>query len=318
MDALRHFKHAQTFRLLAQDLAGRLTVERLADHLSALADVIIAAALDETWMQVAGSEGGSPRFAVVAYGKLGGKELGYASDLDIVFLYDDPADAALETYTRLARRLILWLTSTTSAGQLYETDLRLRPDGAKGLVVSTFDAFWRYQREHAWTWEHQALTRARFVTGDADIGERFERRRIEILRMPRDMHSLAADIVAMRKRMHAGHPNTSGLFDIKHDPGGMVDLEFVVQFLVLAHAHEHEALTRNVGNIALLGLAAGLSLISQEDAQAASSAYRHYRRRQHQLRLTGAPHARVGPDDEQEHRRAVSALWVSVFGEPWR
>jgi len=318
MDVLRHFQHAQTFRLLAQDLAGTLSVERLADHLSALADIIIAAALQEVWKQVSGSALPPPRFSVIGYGKLGGKELGYASDLDLVFVYDDPTDAGLELYTRVARRLITWLTSNTPAGPLYETDLRLRPDGTKGLVVSTFRAFWRYQREHAWTWEHQALTRARFVAGDAELGQRFEHERALFLRLARDRDKLKAEVVDMRRRMHAGHPNNTALFDVKHDAGGMVDVEFAVQYLVLAHAHEHAALTRNVGNIALLHMAGELGLLGAGDAANAAAAYRHYRRRQHQLRLTGAPHARVDPRDEVEHRAAVTTVWSAVFGGPWR
>ena len=175
MDALRHFQHAQAFRLLVQDLGGRLTVERLADHLSALADIVLDGALHACWAHMVGAAAPPPRFAIVGYGKLGGKELGYASDLDLVFLFDtdadDPdADAQEVRATRLGQRLNTWLTSTTAAGQLYDTDLRLRPDGAKGLLVSSLRSFRKYQREHAWTWEHQALTRARFVAGDARRG----------------------------------------------------------------------------------------------------------------------------------------------------
>src|SRR5664279_1417608 len=150
MDALRHFQHAQLFRLLAQDLTGQLTVERLADHLSTLADIVLAAAVKYCWMQVSGGDT-PPRFAVIGYGKLGGKELGYASDLDLVFIYDDPDDNAAQEYARLAHRLTTWLTSTTAAGRLYDTDLRLRPDGASGLPVSSLASFRNYQREHAWT-----------------------------------------------------------------------------------------------------------------------------------------------------------------------
>ena len=212
MDALRHFQQAQTLRLLAQDLSGTLTVERLADHLSALADVVLAATLARCWAQILRTDPAVPRFAVIGYGKLGGKELGYASDLDLVFLYDvDPelpdADVAAERYARLAQRFNTWLTSTTAAGRLYDTDLRLRPDGAAGLLVSSLAAFRKYQRETAWTWEHQALTRARFVTGDAAIGTAFEAERAAILRLPRDVARLAADVVDMRRKMQAGHPN---------------------------------------------------------------------------------------------------------------
>src|SRR5439155_2728741 len=170
IDALRHFQHAQTFRLLVKDLNGLLSIERLADHLSALADVVLDATLRCCWMQLRGKDARPPKFATIGYGKLGGKELGYASDLDIVFLYDDNDDAAAEGYARLAQRINGWLTSATAAGRLYETDLRLRPDGISGLLVSSFAAFRQYQHTKAWPWEHQALTRARFVAGDASVG----------------------------------------------------------------------------------------------------------------------------------------------------
>jgi len=239
-----------------------------------------------------------------------------------VFLYDvDPgapdADAMPERYARLAQRVITWLTSTTAAGQLYETDLRLRPDGEAGLIVSSLNAFRRYQREKAWTWEHQALTRARHVAGDAAIGEAFEAERIAILRLPRDTAKLAADVVEMRRRMHDGHPNPSELFDLKHDPGGMVDIEFIVQHLVLAHASVHAPLTRNAGNIALLRLAGELGLATPDVADEVADAYRDYRRQQHALRLAGARHARVEPDRFRAQRDAVFALWRDVFGAPW-
>jgi [glutamine synthetase] adenylyltransferase / [glutamine synthetase]-adenylyl-L-tyrosine phosphorylase len=321
MDALRHFQHAQTLRLLAQDLAGRLTVERLADHLSALADTILAAMLSRCWAQMQGEAAPPPRFAIVGYGKLGGKELGYASDLDLVFLYDADAasdsDAAFLRYSRLAQRLNTWLTSTTAAGQLYETDLRLRPDGATGLLVSSLAAFRKYQRETAWTWEHQALTRARFVAGDAAIGAAFEIERDAILRLPREPVKLTADVIDMRRRMHAGHPNPTALFDLKHDPGGMVDVEFIVQFLVLAHTRAHAALAKNAGNIALLQMAGALGLVPADLAQRVADAYREFRRLQHKVRLTGAPHARVEPEAQAPRRDAVGRLWQAVFGTPW-
>jgi glutamate-ammonia-ligase adenylyltransferase len=295
-----------------------LTVERLADHLSALADIIIAATVQELWRQMRGADAEPAKFAVIGYGKLGGKELGYASDLDLVFLYDDADDEASMRYTRLAQRLITWLTSTTAAGTLYDIDLRLRPDGAKGMTVSSWRGFVRYQRENAWTWEHQALTRARFVTGDAAIGAAFETERDAILRLSRDRATLATEVVEMRQRMFAGHPNATALFDLKHDSGGMVDVEFAVQYLVLAHAHEHPGLTRNLGNIALLGIAAQLGLLPEDLAADAADAYRHYRRRQHELRLTGAPHARVDPAPDAARRATVLALWTTVFGAAWR
>jgi len=317
MDALRHFQHAQSFRLLAQDLAGLLTVESLADHLSLLADVILAATLEAVWVQLGATGAPPPRFAIVGYGKLGGKELGYASDLDLVFLHDDPDESAPERNGRLAQRIISWLTTTTAAGTLYDIDIRLRPDGVSGLMVSSLASFRRYQLEHAWTWEHQALTRARFVTGDAAIGAAFEAFRNEVLCMRRDRAKLAGDVVEMRRKMAAGHPNRTALFDLKHDPGGMVDVEFAVQFLVLAFAHDHPALTKNAGNIALLRIAGELALIPASVAIAAADAYREFRRLQHQIRLTGAPHARVEPATEEARREAVGALWGRVFGGPW-
>ena len=319
MDVLRHFQHAQTFRLLAQDLSGQMSVERLADHLSALADTILEAALNGCWRLLQGPDAPPPRFALVGYGKLGGKELGYASDLDLVFLCeadpDNPADeAAQERYARLAQRINTWLTSATAAGRLYETDLRLRPDGAAGMMVSSLAAFARYQREQAWTWEHQALTRARFIAGDAAIGAAFESIRDDVLCLPRDAAKLAADVVDMRARMAAGHANPTPDFDLKHDRGGMVDIEFVVQYLVLAHAHRHRELTRNAGNIALLSIAAQAGLLPAGVASASADAYREYRRLQHQIRMTGAPHARVDPAPQAARRAAVDALWEQALG----
>jgi glutamate-ammonia-ligase adenylyltransferase len=314
MDAFRHFRHSQTFRLLAQDVTGPLSVERLADYLSALADLILGAALDECWRQMPARHVEVPRFAVIAYGKLGGKELGYESDLDVVFLFDDPDDSAPERYTRLAQRLIAWLTSLTGAGRLYEVDARLRPDGEAGLLVTSVQSFERYQREKAWTWEHQALTRARFAAGDATIGARFEAFRDEILRLPRDGAPLAAEIRAMRAKMHDGHPNRTPLFDLKHDSGGMVDIEFIVQHLVLAESARHPALTQNLGNIALLRIAGEIALIPRDLALCAGDAYRTYRRAQHRLRLDGAAHARVDPATVQDERACVTELWRRVLG----
>ena len=317
IDALRHFQKAQTFRLLAQDLSGLLTVERLADHLSALADIVLAATLAQCWSDMRDAPRAAPKFAIIGYGKLGGKELGYASDLDLVFLYDDPDPAGPERYARLAQRVNTWLTSLTAAGRLYDTDLRLRPDGASGLLVSSLDAFRHYQRENAWTWEHQALTRARFVAGDTTLGAEFEAEREAILRRPRDASRLRKEIIEMRQRMFAGHPNPGDRFDLKHDPGGMVDVEFTVQYLVLCHSHAHPRLTRNAGNIALVSMAAELGLVRDELAAAVAQAYRDYRRLQHQIRLQGAPVARVDPAPQVSRRAVVDRLWLDVFGEAW-
>ncbi len=317
MNVLREQHQAQVFRLLAQDLAGLLTVERLADHLSEVADRTLAAAVDLAWSQLRTRHREHPRFAVIAYGKLGGKELGYASDLDLVFLYNDPDEAAPENYARLAQRLNNLLTARTSSGVLFETDLRLRPSGASGLLVSSVAAFEQYQEKSAWVWEHQALTRARYCAGEKEIGEAFEALRVRILRRERDPGALARDVLEMREKMHAGHPNRSQLFDLKHDAGGMIDIEFAVQFLVLAHSHKYERLTGNVGNIALLGIAGELGLIPAPLAERCRDAYREFRRLQHALRLNGAQYARVPPEEVATHVAAVKELWDTVLGK-WR
>ena len=315
MDTLRRFKQVQTLHLLAQDVAGRLTVERLSDHLSALAETLLAETLRRCWDGLKNRHRDVPRFAVIGYGKLGGKELGYASDLDIVFLYEDEDERAQVIYARLAQRINTWLTTLTPAGLLYDTDLRLRPDGAAGLLVSSVEAFRNYQTTHAWTWEHQALTRARFVCGDADIGAAFEAFRRELLCAPRDPAKLRGEVLEMREKMRAGHVNASGLFDLKHDPGGIVDVEFAVQYLVLAHAHAHPGLTDNIGNIALLRRAAELGLLPEPIALPAADAYRELRRMQHAVKLGGAEFARVLHLDTDGFPEAVRALWAEVMGE---
>ena len=314
MDVLREAHHAQVFRMLAQDLAGQLTIEALADHLSALADLMLAITLETCWAQLHNHHRDAPRFAIIAYGKLGGKELGYASDLDIIFLYDDDDARAPQLYSRLAQRVNSWLTSATPSGVLFETDLRLRPNGVGGLMVSSMDAFREYQEKDAWVWEHQALTRARYCAGDAGVGTAFEAERISILRRSRDLETLRREVVSMRGKMFDAHPNKSGLFDVKHDRGGMIDIEFIVQYLVLAHAHRYPQLTGNLGNIALLKMAGELELIPLAAAMTVRDGYREYRRRQHAERLNGAQYARVDPAALREYIDATLDLWRAVFG----
>ena len=312
MDLLREAHHAQVFRLLTQDLSGLLTVERLADHLSELADIMVDQALSHAWRKLLKRHVETPRFAVVSYGKLGGKELGYASDLDLVFLFDDPDPEAAQVYAKLATRLNTWLSAQTAAGQLFETDLRLRPNGEAGLVVSSMASFHKYQLESAWLWEHQALTRARFTAGDPAVGEAFEGIRCEVLRQKRDLAKLREEVLAMRQKMVDAHGGKSGLFDLKHDPGGLIDVEFVVQYLVLGHAWQYDELTGNKGNIALLAMAAERSLIPTDLAEAVRNAYREYRRLQHGLRLNNQP-GRVDPAAVATMAAAVRALWKHVF-----
>ncbi len=314
MDTLRHFKHAQTFHLLAQDLEGVLSIEKLSDELSAVAECVLAEVLRLAWLSLLRKHSETPHFAIIGYGKLGGKELGYASDLDIVFLYDDAHPDAAETYARLAQRINSWLTTLTPAGILYETDLRLRPEGASGLMVSSLAAFEQYQQETAWVWEHQALTRARFVAGDAAIGVRFEKIRRNIICRTRDTTALRQEVLNMRQKMHDAHRNTSDLFDLKHDAGGIIDVEFLVQYLVLAHAHQHPQLADNIGNLALLMRAGELGLIVPNAALQVRDAYRALRRQQHRLRMQGMDKARIAPEELSAHIKAVTDLWQAVLG----
>ena len=314
MDMLRHFKNTHTLHCVAQDLAGTLPLETLSDHLSDLATIILEEVLQLSWRGLRQRHREDPLFTIVGYGKLGGKELGYASDLDIVFVYDDPAPEAAENYARLAQRINNWLTSVTAAGILYETDLRLRPDGVSGLLVTPIETMRRYQLNQAWLWEHQALTRARAVAGDAAIGRAFEQLRCEVLCAPREEPALREGILEMRRKMLEAHPNASSLFDLKHDPGGIIDVEFMVQYLVLGHARRHRELTANSGNLALLKTAAGLGLVGEAQAEAVRAAYRQFRGLQHQLRLAGERYARVEPQRIADSAAAVTSLWKSLFG----
>lgn len=315
MDALREVHHAHLFRLLVQDLDGRWPLEKLSDHLSAMADAVLEATLEAVWPTLTKRHRDLPRFAVIAYGRLGGKELGYASDLDLIFLYDDDHEMAQEIYGRLAQRLNVWLSTATAAGTLFEIDLRLRPNGSAGLLVTALEGFIEYQTQAAWVWEHQALTRARFCAGDPAIGQKFEAERDRILRLPRDAGPLLEEVLAMREKMHEGHPNPTDLFDIKHDQGGMVDIEFIVQTLVLRYSHAHAELTGNLGNIALLKIAGRLGLIDLALAEQVADAYRSYRRRQHAERLAGAGSARVSTSEFFDAQQAVKALWAAVFAD---
>lgn len=314
MDALREMHHAQLIRLLAQDLVGDLSVERLADHLSELADKLVAETIHAIWKTLPTRHREEPKFSVIAYGKLGGKELGYASDLDVIFLYDDDDQEAPGLYAKLAQRFITWMTAHTPAGILFDVDIALRPDGASGLLVSTVSSFEKYQTTSAWPWEHQALTRARYCAGDADIGARFEAIRVAVLRQQRDPVKLKTDVLDMRKKLHDAHPNRSDLFDLKHDNGGMIDIEFIVQFLVLRDSAQHARLTGDIGNIALLKLCGELGLIDQTLSGKVADAYRTFRKMQHQIRLQGAERARVETERVAAEIADVEALWNAVFG----
>ena len=316
LNLLRRAHHAELFLTLTRDLEGHLSVEQVADDLSALADAIVEVAASWVWPLVKTRHRETPCFAVIGYGKWGGKELGYGSDLDIVFVFQDEHPQAPEIYALFARKLIQWLTLKTGEGDVYEIDTALRPNGSAGLLVSSMDAFAEYQAQRgsnsAWVWEHQAMTRARFCVGDRQLGAQFEAVRRQVLCAPRDLAQLALDIMAMREKMRTAHSVPAGLFDFKHSVGGMIDLEFAVQFLVLAHAHAHPSLQDNMGNIALLHSAEAAGLLPKGLGGAAADAYRELRHLQHQARLD----EQVGRSDAapmQGHSSAIQAVWSAVF-----
>ena len=315
MDVLRHFQHAQVFRLAVQDLAGLWTVEALSDELSALADTILAAAIPCVWADTPKTHTDTPQIGIIGYGKLGGKELGYTSDLDLVYVYDDPHPDAPDIYGRFARRLTSWLSAATGAGTLYDVDLRLRPNGDSGFLACSVAAFEKYQRESAWTWEHQSLTRARFITGFEKVGQAFDTIRAEILTQARDLPALAQEIIAMREKMFATHPPKDS--DVKYARGGVVDVEFIVQYLILAYANKLPQLLDNYGNIALLHIAADAGLISHTLADQARTAYRFYRQQQHNTRLRDADKVEIN-EEVMGYYQSVRELWTQVFGEEVR
>ncbi|OOG48414.1 glutamine-synthetase adenylyltransferase [Polaromonas sp. A23] len=351
LNLLRRAHHAEVFRTLARDVEGALTVEQVADDLSTLAETVLKITAAWCWQHLKNRHRETPRFAIIAYGKLGGKELGYGSDLDIVFVYEDDDERAPEVYAAFVRKLINWLTIKTSEGDLFEIDTALRPNGNSGLLVTRFEAYAAYQQQRgsntAWTWEHQAITRARFVLGEEDVApilaalhaaltpqgeepvrdnrpahslrQRFDEVRLAVITAVRDIPALQHEIVTMRQKVRAAHPikgeKTGEKFDVKHSPGGMVDVEFVVQFLVLSRSREHSGLVDNVGNIALLQRAEVAGLLPAGVGEAAAGAYRKLRRVQHRARLNENP-TQVTPPDLQAERNAVLALWAAVLGEP--
>ncbi len=317
LNLLRRAQHAETFRTLARDVGGRITVEQVADDLSALADSVLRITTQWCWNRLKNRHREVPQFGIIGYGKLGGKELGYGSDLDIVFVFDDDDERAPEVYAAFVRKLINWLTVKTGEGDLYEIDTALRPNGNSGLLVTSFDAYANYQQQRgsntAWTWEHQAMTRARFVLGSPELQARFDAVREAVITSARDASALKEEIVTMRERVRSAHPVPPGMFEVKHSPGGMVDAEFAVQYLVLSQSCAHPELRANLGNIALLERAEQVGLLPAGVGHAAANAYRELRRVQHRARLDEAP-TQVEPPALQAERDAVLALWKAVFG----
>lgn len=317
MDAMRHFKHVAIVRFAAQDAAGKLSLETLSDYLTALADVILQVSVATIWQNFKYQHISNPVFAIIAYGKLGSKELGYLSDLDVVFLYDTlnangQHENAADIYARFAQRISHWFNSITNAGVLYEIDLQLRPDGNSGLLVSSVEAFRDYQLHKAWMWEHQALTRARFVAGDANIGAAFEQIRVEVITQARDPQKLKTEVLQMRQKMRDTQTIPATMFDVKHSVGGIIDVEFIVQYLVLAHAKQYPQLADNIGNIALLNMLAALGFFDQKTAKNVANAYREYRKMIHTAKLQA--HAAQLAESQVRHQvAAVTALWRQVF-----
>ncbi len=321
-ELLRHTKQVITLKLNIADIEGRLSVMAVSDELSALADmlldvtlVLVYRALNRTYVGWDAPTG----FAIIGYGKLGSKELGYASDLDLVFLVDDQiavgADSlGTDSFARLAQRLSGWLNTMTAGGVLYETDLRLRPDGAAGLLVSTVAAFHDYQLHRAWTWEHQALTRARWCAGDTSLAAPFDAIRKEVLSKPRDQPTLKAEIITMRDKMRAEKKDRTDALDLKHTRGGIVDVEFIVQYLILAYSSEHPEFLGNFGNFALLMRAGAMGILDEDIAAKVAKAYLAYRERQHRARNNNQLKTWIGVDELAEERHAVIAAWGALLG----
>jgi [glutamine synthetase] adenylyltransferase / [glutamine synthetase]-adenylyl-L-tyrosine phosphorylase len=316
-EILRHTKQVATLKLNIADIEGRLGVMSLSDELSWLADTLLDRAVTEAWRALTKDSKAVPTgFGVIGYGKLGSKELGYASDLDLVFVYDAESATPADTYARLAQRINSWLNTMTAGGVLYETDLRLRPDGASGLLVSSLAAFRDYQTHRAWTWEHQALTRARFCAGDQALISTFDAIRAEILMSSRDPANLKAEIIKMRDKMRVEKKDkTDGThpLDLKNTQGGIVDVEFIVQYLILAYAHEHPEFTQNLGNFALLTRAAALGIIDEDVAAGVAKAYLAYRDRLHISQNNNERKAWIGRDELVSEREAVVRLWRALF-----
>ncbi|MFG6656807.1 bifunctional [glutamate--ammonia ligase]-adenylyl-L-tyrosine phosphorylase/[glutamate--ammonia-ligase] adenylyltransferase [Scandinavium sp. M-37] len=326
LEALRQFKQAQLLRVAAADIAGTLPVMKVSDHLTWLAEAMIDAVVQQAWTQMV-ARFGQPRhlaerlgrgFAVVGYGKLGGWELGYSSDLDLVFLHDCPLDVMTDGereidgrqfYLRLAQRIMHLFSTRTSSGILYEVDARLRPSGAAGMLVTTTDSFADYQHNEAWTWEHQALVRARVVYGDPQLQAQFDAIRRDILTTSREGEKLQTDVREMREKMraHLGGKHRDR-FDIKADEGGITDIEFITQYLVLRFAHDKPKLTRWSDNVRILELLAQNDIMDEQEALALSRAYTTLRDALHHLALQEAP-GHVALEAFAAERELVTASW---------
>jgi len=333
VDALRHFRRASMFRIATLDLTGRLPLMQVSDRLTDVAELILDQALALAWRQTVAVHGEpmctdrgvtrTARVAIAGYGKLGGMELGYASDLDLVFLQDSAGEGQQTSgpkvvdnelfFLRLAQRLVHLLTVHTPAGRLYEVDVRLRPSGKGGLAFTPMAAFEAYQRGEAWTWEHQALLHSRWVAGDAAVGAAFERVRRDVLAGSVRRETLREDVVAMRERMRAEHARAQdGLFDLKQDRGGIADIEFLAQYWVLRHVREHPPLAEFADTIRHLESVGSAALVPHGVVDRLTDAYRRYREAAHHLSLEQRP-ALVEESPFAGLRADVAAVWDRVM-----
>lgn len=334
MESLRHFKKAHILRVAASELKGTLPLMKVSDYLTWIAEVVLDHVVDVAFANLV-SRHGYPRradgstcetdFAIIGYGKLGGIELGYTSDLDLVFVHNADPEQATDGeksidnavfYTRLGQRIVHILNTQTPSGQLYEVDMRLRPSGNSGLLVSTLQAFEKYQREDAWTWEHQALARARGVAGCKETLEAFETIRHDILCQSRDRQKLRDDVVDMREKMRAslGTPESqqAEVFHIKHDTGGIVDIEFMVQYLMLAWCSEHPELTQWSDNIRQMEELGRAGVLAVEDAEKLRETFIALRSTIHRRALQNL-NSQVAADAFPDERDYVRGLWKKVM-----
>ncbi len=332
VEALCQFQRAAVFRVAVADLSGRLPVMRVSDRLTEIAEIILDRAIALGWRQITaqfgipscGEERRPVRVCAIGYGKLGGMELGYGSDLDLVFVHDSrgecqetvgahPIDNQL-FFVRLVQRVVHLLTMHSAAGRLYEVDVRLRPSGKGGLLVTQIDAFAEYQRNEAWTWEHQALLHARAVAGSPPLCAEFERIRLEVLRFSVRRGRLLEDVRAMRERMRRERSRPEpGWMDLKRDPGGIADIEFLAQYWALKWAREYPPLVLYADTIRQLESVASANLVPQSTVDRLAGAYRAYRARRHRLALEGAAQERVAAAEFTSERAAVSEIWERTF-----
>ncbi len=333
MERLRQFKQAQVLRVAAADITGKLPLMIVSDQLTWIAEAILEATTQHVW-QTMTAKSGIPQYvlngikqdasiAIVGYGKLGGIELGYGSDLDLVFLHDScgehqvtNGEKSLENpvfFARLAQKIINVLSTFTHDGRLYEADTRLRPSGASGLLVTSAEAFRQYQLEKAWIWEHQALLRARMITGRPKLRQQFAAIRHEILCQPRDTEQLRQEVVNMRQKMwDALGSKDSQVFNVKKDQGGITDLEFIVQYLILAHAHQHPALVEWSDNIRQLDSLRNAEILTADEASHLQEIYRNLRNHTHKLALQEEANT-IGADQFAEEREYVKTVWLKYL-----